>query len=102
SFFFFTSRSRHTRSKRDWSSDVCSPDLRPGRLDVKIKIERPDRSAAGDIFRKYLTTQIPIAESETRHFSGDAVAAIDAMIAATRSEERRVGKECRSRGGADH
>jgi len=57
--------------------------LRPGRLDVKIKIERPDRGAAGDIFRKYLTTQIPIAESETRHFSGDAVAAIDAMIAAT-------------------
>src|SRR5947208_308426 len=57
--------------------------LRPGRLDVKIKIERPDRGAAGDIFRKYLTTQIPIAESETRHFSGDAVGAIDAMIAAT-------------------
>src|SRR5256712_735707 len=57
--------------------------LTPGRLDVKIKIERPDRGAAGDIFRKYLTTQIPIAESETRHFSGDAVGAIDAMIAAT-------------------
>src|SRR5438093_8182112 len=57
--------------------------LRPGRLDVKIKIERPDRGAAGNIFRKYLTTQIPIAESETRHFSGDAVGAIDAMIAAT-------------------
>ncbi len=57
--------------------------LRPGRLDVKIKIERPDRGAAGDIFRKYLTTQIPIAESETRHFSGDAVGAVEAMIAAT-------------------
>src|SRR5215813_1244630 len=57
--------------------------LRPGRLDVKIKIERPDRGAAGHIFRKYLATQIPIAESETRHFSGDAVGAIDTMIAAT-------------------
>src|SRR6059036_980411 len=57
--------------------------LRPGRLDVKIKIERPDRGAAGDIFRKYLTTQIPIAESETRNFSGDAVGAVEAMIAAT-------------------
>ena len=35
--------------------------LRPGRLDVKIKIERPDQGAAGDIFRKYLTAEIPIA-----------------------------------------
>src|SRR5437016_7630843 len=56
--------------------------LRPGRLDVKIKIERPDRGAASDIFHKYLTADLPIHESETRHFSGDAVAAIDAMIEA--------------------
>jgi proteasome-associated ATPase len=47
--------------------------LRPGRLDVKIKVERPDREGAADIFRKYLTTEIPLAASET----------IDAMIAAT-------------------
>jgi proteasome-associated ATPase len=40
--------------------------LRPGRLDVKIKIERPDRAAAADIFRKYLTADIPVGESETR------------------------------------
>jgi len=57
--------------------------LRPGRLDVKIKIERPDRGAAGDIFRKYLTTQIPIAESEKRQCGGDAQGAIETMIAAT-------------------
>ena len=57
--------------------------LRPGRLDVKIKIERPDRGAAGDIFRKYLTTQIPIAESEKRQYGGDAQGAIETMIAAT-------------------
>src|SRR3989449_3907863 len=57
--------------------------LRPGRRDVKIKIERPDRGAAGDIFRKYLTTQIPIAESEKRQYGGDAQGAIDTMIAAT-------------------
>src|SRR5699024_11812806 len=31
--FFFSSRRRHTRSKRDWSSDVCSSDLKPARLD---------------------------------------------------------------------
>src|SRR2546425_3422567 len=56
--------------------------LRPGRLDVKIKIERPDRDAAGDIFRKYLTTDLPIAETELRRH-GDAQAAIDAKIVAT-------------------
>ena len=54
--------------------------LRPGRLDVKIKIERPDRAAASDIFHKYLTTDIPIAQSEAR---GDLAAAIEAMIVAT-------------------
>jgi proteasome-associated ATPase len=53
--------------------------LRPGRLDVKIKIERPDRAAAADIFAKYLTADIPFAESETR--GGDAAAAIPSMIA---------------------
>jgi proteasome-associated ATPase len=54
--------------------------LRPGRLDVKIKIERPDRAAATDIFRKYLTADVPIAESERR---ADAAATLEAMIAAT-------------------
>jgi proteasome-associated ATPase len=39
--------------------------LRPGRLDVKIKIERPDGAAASDIFRKYLTSDIPLAQGET-------------------------------------
>jgi proteasome-associated ATPase len=57
--------------------------LRPGRLDVKIKIERPDKAAATDIFLKYLTVHIPIAPSETRQYGGDAQATIDAMIAAT-------------------
>jgi proteasome-associated ATPase len=57
--------------------------LRPGRLDVKIKIERPDQGAAADIFKKYMTTDIPIAESETRQHRGDVQAAIDAMIATT-------------------
>jgi len=57
--------------------------LRPGRLDVKIKIERPDRGAATDIFEKYLTTDIPIAESETRQSGSDLKAAIESMIAKT-------------------
>jgi proteasome-associated ATPase len=57
--------------------------LRPGRLDVKIKIERPDQAAASDIFHKYLTTEIPIAASETKPRSGDTQGAIDQMIRAT-------------------
>ncbi|MBI2204782.1 MAG: proteasome ATPase [Candidatus Rokubacteria bacterium] len=57
--------------------------LRPGRLDVKIKIERPDRPAAVEIFKKYLTTGIPIASSESSRFGGDVSATIDAMIQAT-------------------
>jgi len=56
--------------------------LRPGRLDVKIKIERPDQAAAADIFHKYMTTEIPIAESETKQHRGDMQGAIDAMITA--------------------
>src|SRR5881392_1844816 len=51
--------------------------LRPGRLDVKIKIERPDRGAATDIFRKYLTADVPIAEAERR---GEMGATIEVMI----------------------
>ena len=55
--------------------------LRPGRLDVKIKIDRPDRAAAGDIFHKYLTLDLPVAADEIREH-GDVQTAIDAMIAA--------------------
>jgi proteasome-associated ATPase len=57
--------------------------LRPGRLDVKIKIERPDQAAALDIFNKYLTTDIPISASETQAHGGDMQAAVDAMITQT-------------------
>jgi proteasome-associated ATPase len=56
--------------------------LRPGRLDVKIKIERPDREAASEIFRKYLTGEIPINQTELREHGGDTHTTLDAMIAA--------------------
>jgi proteasome-associated ATPase len=56
--------------------------LRPGRLDVKIRIERPDQAAAVDVFHKYMTTSIPIAADEIRAFGG-AQEAVDGMIAAT-------------------
>jgi proteasome-associated ATPase len=56
--------------------------LRPGRLDVKIKIERPDRPAAAEIFRKYLTSDIPVGESEMRG-GGTIQDVLDTMIGHT-------------------
>jgi proteasome-associated ATPase len=54
--------------------------LRPGRLDVKIKIERPDAEAAKDIFSKYLTKTLPIHADDLAEFGGDPTACIEAMI----------------------
>jgi proteasome-associated ATPase len=54
--------------------------LRPGRLDVKIKIDRPDKGAAGDILAKYLTPDVPIHEQEIRPHGGDVQAAIKRLI----------------------
>ncbi|MEZ5211715.1 MULTISPECIES: proteasome ATPase [unclassified Gordonia (in: high G+C Gram-positive bacteria)] len=54
--------------------------LRPGRLDVKIKIERPDAESAIDIFSKYLTTELPIHPDDLAEFGGDAKACVSAMI----------------------
>ncbi|MFC4128641.1 proteasome ATPase [Nocardia rhizosphaerae] len=54
--------------------------LRPGRLDVKIKIERPDAESAQDIFSKYLTETLPLHESDVREFDGDKAACVEAMI----------------------
>src|SRR5690625_6881759 len=68
--FFFSSRRRHTRWPRDWSSDVCSSDL--GGLLGAVRVH-------------------PVVEHLEHHrLAGDV------RPAALRSEERRVGKECRS------
>src|SRR5207302_6448080 len=69
-FFFFSSRRRHTRFSRDWSSDVCSSDLYESR-DQGISID------AG-----FIIVMVPRTPAARNDF---------------RSEERRVGKECRSR-----
>jgi proteasome-associated ATPase len=53
--------------------------LRPGRLDVKIKIERPDEEAAVKIFRCYLVPSLPIAEDETKKYD-EAADAVHSMI----------------------
>jgi proteasome-associated ATPase len=54
--------------------------LRPGRLDVKIKIERPDEASAKAIFLRYLTPELPIAPAELVTARGDTAAAIDRMV----------------------
>ena len=57
--------------------------LRPGRLDVKIKIERPDAEAAREIFAKYLTPGLPLHAEDVAEHGGEAVATVEAMIQST-------------------
>ncbi|KRF17451.1 proteasome ATPase [Nocardioides sp. Soil797] len=57
--------------------------LRPGRLDVKIKIERPDAESARDIFSKYLTAELPLHADDLAEFGGDRESCVAGMIRAT-------------------
>ena len=69
--------------------------LRPGRLDVKIKIERPDAEAAKDIFTKYVLKELPLHPDDLAENEGSPQACVDAMIQRTvermytESEENR-------------
>src|SRR5262245_65259998 len=93
--FFFSSRRRHTRCLSDWSSDVCSSDLS---IRERLGLDRPllvqYATYLGHLLRGDLGTSLrthrPVAEE------------IAARLPATRSEERRVGKECRTRWWASH
>src|SRR5437660_5478149 len=75
--FFFSSRRRHTRWPRDWSSDVCSSDL--------------------GVTRTEAASLPTYASSRWSDGSNSAVGAPALPLPSPRSEERRVGKECRSR-----
>src|SRR5256885_6197261 len=97
--FFFSSRRRHTRLQGDWSSDVCSSDLggmAPGGhagLEAGRGARRPGAAMAGRV--------------RSRDDRGPEVvdgldAGPDPRRARRRSEERRVGKECRSRWSPYH
>lgn len=57
--------------------------LRPGRLDVKIRIERPDEKAARQIFARYLTNELPISSTTIEQYGGSTDVAISEMIDAT-------------------
>src|SRR5204863_5900096 len=92
-FFFFSSRRRHTRSLRDWSSDVCSSDLLfDGKLDLVLTANNgPARLLRNDNELKHHWIRLTLA-GDGKRSNRDAIGA-----RITRSEERRVGKECRSR-----
>src|SRR5439155_12604601 len=87
-FFFFSSRRRHTRWPRDWSSDVCSSDLR--------------NFASGNASpRQFLERSLELLESWEPRVGAFVCTNLSVARAAAdraserRSEERRVGKECR-------
>ena len=68
--------------------------LRPGRLDVKIKIERPDRDAAAQIFARYLTADLPLEEEEVSGpGGGDRAKAVQLMIEKTVAEMYRADED---------
>src|SRR5699024_11991795 len=85
--FFFASRRRHTRSKRDWSSDVCSSDLMYS--STAEDVPAPTGTDPGSMD--------PLAVLEYMAWPDFAAGG---ALACDRSEERRVGKECRIRGAA--
>src|SRR5256884_7259870 len=94
-FFFFSSRRRHTRCSRDWSSDVCSSDLKS-----EIPLERAVRDLADEIVlvRGVVIGLALALDGEDVVLQGH----LNVLRIHTRSEERRVGKECRSRWSPYH
>src|SRR3712207_7506632 len=94
--FFFSSRRRHTRYWRDWSSDVCSSDLAVNlkftvslrKIPVEGETKRPSLrpTAMGGLVWRYSSQKNPLS----------------GPLSSPRSEERRVGKECRSRWSPYH
>src|SRR3989449_6171398 len=98
-FFFFSSRRRHTRCSRDWSSDVCSSDLF-GASDV-FALMLAGMAAAGLVG---FMLGFLLARYRSIFFGllSLAVSMILYGLLVKRSEERRVGKECRSRWAPYH
>src|SRR3712207_7836412 len=94
-FFFFSSRRRHTRYWRDWSSDVCSSDL--GAADPELAHRVMGLGVCGALGDAARETELIAAVTLGRaHEGGERAGHL------RRSEERRVGKECRSRWSPYH
>src|SRR5258707_3612776 len=97
-YFFFSSRRRHTRYWRDWSSDVCSSDLQEEMIpdDLPSRSDAPVRHATCTCHVRLL-----LALHRTTH-AWSATHVLAVTPCGLRSEERRVGKECRSRWSPYH
>src|SRR5689334_24260826 len=100
-FFFFSSRRRHTRWNCDWSSDVCSSDLGQPieqwrRLDLLQRIFPPTSQGTAPELLVAVDVQNPLlgAKGASRIYGPQKGLRPEDI---ERSEERRVGKECRSR-----
>src|SRR5436305_13437073 len=91
-FFFFSSRRRHTRCGRDWSSDVCSSDLK----------RREAREWYCPRSPKAFAVSCPSIGARLSRAFTRASTRRPGVSTRTRSEERRVGKECRSRWAPDN
>src|SRR5699024_11808121 len=91
-FFFFSSRRRHTRSKRDWSSDVCSSDLITESFQWLVNIN--DLVFSGTIAIVSIFFVYALGVNVAKIYKVDE---LSSGLVALRSEERRVGKECRFR-----
>src|SRR5262245_63457153 len=105
-FFFFSSRRRHTRCLSDWSSDVCSSDLDiPFARDIAKERSQPAYlNDMRDLLKRHPNTTIIWAHTglgRTVAPPQNHLAIIEAILRDPnfrhRSEERRVGKECRYR-----
>src|SRR3712207_7194595 len=97
--FFFSRGGRHTRYWRDWSSDVCPSDLPAGRgpqRDLAHALALSASPAVDDLAEAMLGATL----AEVRPTPGAPDARVRDRVA--RSEERRVGKECRSRWSPYH
>src|SRR5206468_8918097 len=98
--FFFSSRRRHTRSDRDWSSDVCSSDLRTDSFPHRLggAAPRAFRSAPVKLLGAGIMLAAAFAVLPLFTMRSDLLNLGVQVFLAVRSEERRVGKECRAWG----
>src|SRR5258705_7355199 len=94
-FFFFSSRRRHTRCLSDWSSDVCSSDL----IQERGALNNAIKDAIAETLKFDPMIIIESVQLENIEFSANYLHSIEQRM---RSEERRVGKECRSRWSPYH
>src|SRR2546428_866442 len=97
--FFFSSRRRHTRSDRDWSSDVCSSDLNARRRERRLWLKTAPRE---ETFSMLYAGNGDYAPDAIIYYMLIDEPAIYMLGRYERSEERRVGKECRSRWSPYH